>query len=390
MATVFGVTREKALELEANQIVSGRIDPISGKLLLTKGDGTTIEAGQGSEDTQIIGGYVDSRGHLMLQALRGPEIDAGLVRPGVSLVEWHTTSKTLLLSDYPNAVSFKFELWGAGGGGGSTPSSHSSPGGGGGGGGGGYYSFELKPEDFGSGIAITIGAGGVGSTTDAAGGSGGSTMVYPIDSTERYVAGGGGGGGPLVSVVNPQSTGGGGGGLAIPDDALIDNTLFGGPNGMSGATVGFGGLGWGGGTMFDIVTAATVEVILSGQGSYYRGGNGGGPMTTPGKANGGSSHKSGGGGGGSRYSESTPDRGVGGSSFDGGAGGSNGGVSLTGKSYHAGDGGAGGVTTGTGGPGYDGEFPAGGGGGGFRASGSDVYSGGNGAPGVVRLTVSYV
>jgi len=219
-------------------------------------------------------------------------------------------------------------IWGAGGGGGRAGSGD----GGGGGGGGGGHEFIVPLSALGSTETVTIGAGGLGATSDNVdGGSGGSSSL----GSDLIVYGGGGGFG------NTTSWGGGGGGGSVIGAGGIGSTSVGGTAGGMDATAGSSDgskptialSGGGGGRGMGSVAATT-----SGQGgdAVMGGGGGGGGAAATGA--GGSSIQGGvsalGGGGGGGGSDATAA--VAGSQPGGGGGGS--------EIANAGDGGDGRVT----------------------------------------------
>lgn len=197
-------------------------------------------------------------------------------------------------------------IWGGGGGGGQATLA------GCGGGGGACVQKLFYLSDLPSTVVITIGAGGVGRSTQGSGNAGATTTFGALLSAF------GGGGGGNTTTGTPVSGGGGGGSKAV------------GTNGNSG---GAGGAGHGLSMTGDSANAGAISV-----GGIFGGGAGGSSPSGGGTAFVGGSSQWGGAGGGSRTSGTTA---------------SNGGTSLQG-----GDGGAGGATNAS-----NGSLPGGGGGG---------------------------
>lgn len=247
----------------------------------------------------------------------------------------------------------KIEAWGAGGGG---ANGHSNNDYGGGGGGGAYSSVILPLSSLGATETVTIGAGGAGGADGSAndGAAGGNTTFG-----SHLTAYGGGGGGRGAPAVSDQGYGGGGGGLAGA-----------GASGDSGR--GVSGSGWTGGSSFSDASDAQLDP------NYTRGG-GGGDEGGSGDIRGGNSLFGGGGGGAGDSGDGSGN--YGGFSIFGGGGGGGGCESNTtdgGLSLFAGAGGTGGSDNN---PGTAGGYPSGGGG------GTEVNAGGDGADGMVRITV---
>lgn len=226
-----------------------------------------------------------------------------------------------------NCSAVEVFLVGGGGGGGAARNA-SATNAGGGGGGGAVVNWEKLSVTPGTSYTVTIGAGGAGATSDAAGAVGGDTSFGSL-----AIAYGGGGGGTRTSsgnVVVPTSKGtvggisastpaaGSGGGAAntyIPrntnsepifswpfagnETATISNPLTGGYGGGSNETYaglginGYGGGGWGGNPNYGLSLIYN-QISVHGGGLGARGdsaGENGGNATA---------NKGGGGGGGSK------------------------------------------------------------------------------------------
>jgi len=230
------------------------------------------------------------------------------------------------------------------------------------GGGGGAGGLVYKPAQAitASAYAITIGAGGVYSTTNSANVSNGVDTIFDTAGVTNTLTGKGGGGGGGHSNYNPPSTGGSGGGSRGANDGGAAETQTGQP-GDSG-TYGFGNAGGTGNP-----------------GGNYAGGGGGGAGAV-GTAGTGSPHKGGNGGVGKDYS------GTFGTTY-GAAGwfGGGGGGSIEPDSGTVGDGGTGGGGAGSGypGTGVAGTANTGGGGGGSTTTGG--AAGGSGVV-IIRST----
>jgi hypothetical protein len=223
-------------------------------------------------------------------------------------------------------------LWGAGGGGGNAQDNSSNYNFGGGGG-GCCTPFTVAASSVPSSLTVTIGAGGAGATsTNVAGGIGGTTSFGSI------AFGYGGGGGVGSNSLN-GAAGGGGGVLSAGASAGSNNN--GGAGGMpslfiSSQTAHNPGFGGGNGADYNGGAANAA----------YGGGGGGSPNT------GGASYYGGGGGGGGRTANSAN---TGGASTFGGAGGN---ATLTGFAGTGGVRGGGGGGTAAGVPGVGGRGEA--------------------------------
>ena len=203
-----------------------------------------------------------------------------------------TTSGTFIKpSGYDPDTMVLIEAWGAGGGGGRTNSA--TAGFGGGGGGGGYMRREVRMADLPSSLTITIGAGGLGATSNSGnGGNGGNTTVgavvtaYGGGGGHGNGSGGGGGGGELTAGgVNVAGAIGGGGGGAAPNNA---GTIFGGGGGGDPAELGGGRAVYAGGAG----SGSSASTTTGGLSVFGGTGGAGGPTPTAGQA------PAGGGGGG--------------------------------------------------------------------------------------------
>lgn len=218
--------------------------------------------------------------------------------------------------------------WGDGGGGARNTAGSVNVGGGGG---GACVPFELPASAFGATEAITIGTGGLGSTTNANGAAGTGSSIGTLVT---FYAGGGG--------AFENSRGGGGGGAV-----------------SAGATAGSGGQ-----------PRANTLASAESSGESFGGGDGGASGGNPGNPS-----YYGGGGGGSGAAAAG-----GASQFGGGGGGgviSTGAAGAGGVSKFGGSGGAAGLSA----NGTDGVAPGGGGGGTYNGT-----RGGNGARGEIRIT----
>lgn len=216
------------------------------------------------------------------------------------------------------------ELWGAGGGGGSGRSGSSTTRGGGGGGGGAYGFRLFRAADLSASVAVTIGAGGAGGTSVAAGGgngvagsTGGASSFGSLltiyggsngDAGQTGSANGGNGGGvlsaggvPLVTYIGVGQDGhfgrGATAGGAVPGVPSGFGGGGGGGAGQPGGSSYQGGPGGGGGGGF------STDVEGGGVGGTIAGSNGGtaNSKTYPGAAGDAGSGRQGGGGGASGY-----------------------------------------------------------------------------------------
>lgn len=244
---------------------------------------------------------------------------------------------------------------------------------GGGGGGGGYVEFEslTVTNDV---LSITVGAGGLGATSNAITGAGGNSQI--TGSGINLVSRGGAGGGTWYAGGFPAtSNGGSGGGEAGASSYSSDNSLgtqtsqtqtpslstisgaqFGGNGSPAGSTWYPGGGGGAGGDGSNTPGNGGIGKVNNILGtSYYWAGGGGGSGYSGAAGNGGA----GGGGGGGAGEHTTVAVGLGGSGLNSGANG------VT----PAGTGGNGGANTGGGG-----------------GAGTHSYNaGGNGGSGIVVL-----
>ncbi|SNS86509.1 hypothetical protein SAMN05421763_103265 [[Luteovulum] sphaeroides subsp. megalophilum] len=143
------------------------------------------------------------------------------------------------------------ECWGAGGSGG-----RASSGEGYGGGGGGYVCGRFRLADLPASVAIVLGAGGAGRSSNGNGSRGGDTTFGTL-----LAAFGGGGGG--YDTTSTQSVGGGGGGELAAGSTAGAAGSIGGGGGSSRASTIWGGGGGGGAS-------------LGGGGAVFGGGGGAG------------------------------------------------------------------------------------------------------------------
>ena len=138
----------------------------------------------------------------------------------------------------PTAGKTTFLVFATGGGGGGGRTTSTSPAGGAGGGGTAFRLYSTT--EMGATAAVTIGAGGAGSTVNnTAGGTGGSTVFDP-DGTGLTITGlgggsglmsGGVGGGSTNSLVSLDGTRGGPGGPSISTTSSGGGTFFAGRGG---------------------------------------------------------------------------------------------------------------------------------------------------------------
>lgn len=211
-----------------------------------------------------------------------------------------------------------------GGGGGRDPA---NGGGSGGGGGGGIVTASNLSVTPGQQISLTIGAAGVGATTNTAGGAGGNSV---FGSLTTAVGGGGGGAYPVNGGV-----GGSGGGSGFHSSTAGAGTSSQGYAGgqasgsLLGGAGGGGGAGGAGGAAASTLSGGAGGVglasLITGSEVYYAGGGGGGAHDT---GTGGAG--TGGGGNGAVGASGT----AGSANTGGGGGGS-------GRDYHGGNGGSG-------------------------------------------------
>lgn len=290
------------------------------------------------------------------------------------------------------------EAIGGGGGGAAGTGLNDS---GGGGGGGAYAKSSGLTLTPGATIPITIGAGGAGgATAGAAGAAGGDTTFngnQVVAKGGRRGAGpGGGAGGQGLESTGSTTFGGGGGGASRDQEALGSGGAGGGGGGAGGpggkggdgglagntASTTGGGSG-GGGSGGGSVGVGTSLTPNGGDGGFNAAGAGSGAGSINPANQGGAGNNGGGGGGGfsSRASGvATSAGGVGGNGNEFGAlgsggGGGGGGASASLSNSPGAAGGAGG------------RFGGGGGGGGHGTLVAPTHGrGGDGAPGVIRIT----
>lgn len=232
-----------------------------------------------------------------------------------------TLTATEVITRPPGYTLFGGLLSGGGGGGGRSGVGAVSVAGGGG---GACNPFSLTATQFGASQTITIGAGGVGRTTAAVGGTGGTSSI----GTLVYAYGGGGGGGGATD----QRGGGGGGALSAGANGSASAGNGGAP-GVSSTSSTYTGYGLGG--------AWAADSVLSGYANSAYGGAGGG-FGTVGSQNAGNSVYGGGGGAGVSAANASS---TGGTSQFGGAGGDS---SAAGNGVNGTVGGGGGGATQTG------------------------------------------
>ena len=265
----------------------------------------------------------------------------------------------------PNNVQFVLvETWGGGGGGGRPTAGASNPAGAGGG--GGAYNFRLfKASDLASSVAVTIGTGGTGASTNGGFGNGGGTTSF--GSLLSSFGGGGAGGNATTTQVNG---GGGGGGVLSAGSsggahAIAGGFLNGGEprirdegaNASIVRTQNTGG-GTGGGSYTGLNNTVNTR---DGAPSSFGGGGGGACQTTVFGAGGaGGTSSNGGGGGGAGGGVNSNNMGVGaggaftGTSGGGGAAGSAASFAGTAGTFRQGGGGGYGLYN----PFFDGIFVA--------------------------------
>lgn len=241
-----------------------------------------------------------------------------------------------------NCSAVRLFLVGGGGGGGSARYTGGTSGAGGGGGGGVVVEWQLVPVTPGTSYTVTIGSGGAGSSSDAAGSVGVDTTFGAL-----LTAQGGGGGGTFSSAggyISPSVKGTSGGYMTVGNGVAVggagaaalmqlnynttspssvpaggnafasitnpmngaplsptNNTTFHAPGGIG--IKGFGG-GGNGGTLLDIVNSYTYVSI-----------HGGGTTATGAAGGNGSTNKGGGGGGGSNNTNVARNGGSGGSGY---------------------------------------------------------------------------
>lgn len=298
MATVVGVTYQRALEIEQGSIESGRVDQQTGRLILTRRDGGSTDAGSVRSPREVI---------------------------------TYNSSAYFYKNTRPSATAFLFQIWGGGGAGGAG--SFASPGGGGGG--GGYTEILLAAASLPAQVTLLVGAGG------PTHGSGGGASYISLADGEIYGVGGGGSGSRGEST-GWDSVGGGGGGM----------TFFGIPSGGSNGSSSTSGTSGGSGPPQNQFPDPFYPVVGKDGTNPHQGGSGAIGPTTGGYSwyggGGGNCGQSlyGGGGGGwggsTYYAASAP-----GLSRFGGNGGYGGPMNAPGASgiYPSGGGGGGGVST---------------------------------------------
>lgn len=250
------------------------------------------------------------------------------------------TSVTFILP--PGYKSLKGYLWGSGASGGKGATN-----GGGGGGGGACLPFDILASTIGTagtGVSVTIGAGGASQTTANTAGNDGNSSTFGSFFTAYRGGGGGGGsaggggGGGGSGYLNPNTPG-----AYVAGDGAGTPTTNGGSGGVSwdartGAAAGVTGAIYGGGG-----GGGTADIV---GGGYYGGGGGGKGKTGTGSAGGYSVY--GGAGGGSAGASAG---GTGGASIYGGSGGSGATGSSNATAGSAPGGGGGGCVTGNSGAG---------------------------------------
>jgi hypothetical protein len=240
-----------------------------------------------------------------------------------------------------NAKFVMVELWGAGSGGQASVSTNAATFGVGGNG-GGYTMRVFRATDLATSVVVTIGAGGIGGTTDAGTGAAGGNTTFGSLATAQ--------GGQVAA----------GGGISVGTAGI----------GEAGATASAGLADRGG---------ARASTSASGAGgSSVLGGAAGGAGGTSGGA---------GGAGGIAAFQTTPTAGGGGAAGTGGATATNGTAgTAAGTTWPVGTGGGGGgaATAGAGGTGGAGGVACGGGGGGGASAARG--NGGSGGNGYARIT----
>jgi hypothetical protein len=212
----------------------------------------------------------------------------------------------------PNNANFVLvEVWGAGGGGG-RPQAGANNGSGGGGGGGAYNYRLFSASELSSTVAVTIGAGGAGGTSN-----GGSGSIGGDTNFGRLIVGYAGAGGNGFQMGTNVNNGGSGGGVQSAGTGNGRNA--GAPRNFNGAIGNYdiGPSNFGGGIGGNTYTlGTTTTTIYNGRSSGFGGGGGGaanGSASTGDIGNGGVSSYGGGGGGaggattagGSSFSRST-------------------------------------------------------------------------------------
>jgi len=256
----------------------------------------------------------------------------------ISGVDYQYVAITATGSFTPTSAGlFDFLIFGGGGGGGSSLSNNYS---GGGGGGGGYVTGTVFID---TAQTVTIGAGGSGASTSAAGTNGNTSSLNNTGGTIHAI-GGGYGAWTNSGVANNQgyrgASGGGGGGGNIAPYATGTTSFY--PSiigfaGGDGATLSnYAGGGGGGATAVGVAASATV------------GGNGGAGYQVNTFIGGSSLFKAGGGGGGTGHTTA----GTGGSGVGGNGGTSAG--SAAAANTGGGGGGAGSTGSNSGGAGGSG------------------------------------
>ncbi len=191
----------------------------------------------------------------------------------------YNTSGTYTFTPPAGVTRVYVKAWGAGGGGGGL--TYGSGASGGGGGGGGEYTEGPVNVTPGSGVTVTIGAGGTGGvgSTNSAGANGGLTSFGALASVS---GGSGGAGGPAGAAGN-----GGTGGATLLNVAY--DGLSGGVTYPVGGSVNAQGLG---GSSYGFAGGNTIVGRAPGSPAPYPGGGGnGGSVTTGGDIeNGGAGH----------------------------------------------------------------------------------------------------
>lgn len=277
MATITGLTASRMLEIEDATVVNGYIDE-AGHLILVTHSGILKDAGP----ITTFAATTDAAGGVelatILETQQGLDNQRAVTPSGLASLAGYrylqtvsyTSSGTFKKASYNGIKALRVRLVGGGGAGGAarpaTTGAHSS---GGGGGGGGYAEAFLLSATIADTENITVGAGGVGTST--AGTAGGSS------SFGTFCVAGGGGGGNIASDQNllvPAIAG-------APGTATVGDIRVGGSSGAIGfgyATLGIGGeggrshLGGGGSGSGGIANAGAYP---GGPGTGYGGGGGG-------------------------------------------------------------------------------------------------------------------
>ena len=344
LGTITSATLTNATGLPLTTGVTGTLPVANGGTGAATLTANNVLLGNGTSALQVVapgtnGNVLTSNGTIWTSATPSGG--------GAINVQSFTSSGTWTKpSGYSASSRVLIQAWGGGASGGRSQ--------GGGGGGGGYNERWITLSAMGATETVTIGAGGAGRTTNAAGNAGGNTTVGSL-----ITAYGGGGG------CTGGTSGGGGGGQLSAGTAGGSGAPYGGkPYGLVAVTTGGCGnpstqwLGPGGGGGYINGAGNGINITQnSGVEGFIHGGGGGGNNTN---AAGGASVWAGGGGG---CGPSTGSAGAGGASSFGGNGGA-GGTTASGTAGTQPGGGGGGTNTGTtSGAGGDGQvivtvFPA--------------------------------